>query len=65
MLSVADKLSPSFTQKELQLNQLKHKQLPRQTHFATPTHDNQIKPVHYLVKQETTSFTKKTIEIQA
>ena len=37
----------------MQLNQLKHKQLLPQIHFSTTTHDNQIKPVHYLVKYET------------
>ena len=33
-LSVADMLSRSFTQTELQLNQLKHKQLSSQIDFA-------------------------------
>ena len=33
-LSVADMLSRSFTKTELQLNQLKHKQLPPQKDFA-------------------------------
>ena len=33
-LSVADMLSRSFTKTELQLNQLKHKQLPPQIDFA-------------------------------
>ena len=46
-------LSPAFTQNELKLNQLKHKQLPPHFHFATRTHGSQIKPVHYLVKQKT------------
>ena len=34
---------------------MKHKQLPPQVLFATLTHDDQIKlkPVHYLVKDET------------
>ena len=36
--SVADMLSRSFTKAELQLNQLKHKQLPPQiSHHKTPT----------------------------
>ena len=52
-LSVADMLSRFCTQKELELNQLKQKQLPPQIHFATLKHDNQIKPVNYLVKHET------------
>ena len=33
-LSVAEMLSCSFTKTELQLNQLKHKQLPPQIDFA-------------------------------
>ena len=33
-LSVADMLSCSFTKVELQINQLKHKQLPPQIEFA-------------------------------
>ena len=53
--SVADKLSCSFIQEELQLNLVKHKQLPPQVLFATLTHDDQIKlkRVNCLVKQET------------
>ena len=53
--SVADMLSRSFFQEELQLNHGKHKQLPPQVLFATLTHADQIKfkPVHYLVKHET------------
>ena len=47
----ADKLSRSFTKTELQLNQLRHKQLPPQIDFAilqnnSPTH------VHYLIQHE-------------
>ena len=52
-LSVADMLGRSGNQNELQLNQRKHKQLPPQIHFATLTHDKQIKPEHYLVEHET------------
>ena len=53
--SVADKLNCSFIQEELQLNLVKHKQLPPQVLFATLTHDDQIKlkRVNCLVKQET------------
>ena len=36
-------LSCSFFQEELQLNQVKHKQLPPQVLFATVTHYDQIK----------------------
>ena len=52
-LSVASIIFRSFIQEELQLNQLEHKQFPLQIHFATLTHDNKIKPAHYLVKHET------------
>ena len=38
--SVADMLSRSHTQKKLQLNQLKHKQIPLQIRFATLTKSN-------------------------
>ena len=50
-ISVADMLSRSFTKAELQLNQLKHKQLPPQIDFAL-LQDNTLKPVHYLIKLE-------------
>ena len=44
-LSVADMLSQSFTKAELQMNQLKPKQLPSQIGFAI-LQDNTLKPVH-------------------
>ena len=50
-LSVAAMLSRSFTKTELQLNQLKHKQLPPQIDFAL-LQDNTLKPVPYLIKHE-------------
>ena len=50
-LSVADTLSRSFTKAELQINQLKHKQLPPQFDFAI-LQNNTLKPVHYLFKHE-------------
>ena len=50
-LSVADMLSRSFTKAELQLNQLKHKQLPPQTDFAL-LQDNTLKPVHYQINMK-------------
>ena len=50
-LSVADMLSRSFTNAELQLNQLKHKQLPPQIGFAL-LQNGTLKPVHYLIKHE-------------
>ena len=48
-------LSRSFFQEELQLNHVKHKQLPPQVLFETLTRDDQIKlkPVHFLFKHET------------
>ena len=50
-LSVADMLSRSFTKAELQLNQLKHKQLTPQIDFALLPNGT-FKPVHYLIKHE-------------
>ena len=50
-LSVADLLSRSFTKEGLQINQLKHKHLPPQIDFAV-LQNNQITPVHYLIKHE-------------
>ena len=44
-------LSRSFTKAELQLNRLKHKQLPPQIDFAL-LQNNTLKPVHYLIKHE-------------
>ena len=48
-LSVADMLSRSFTKAQLQLNQLKHKQLPPQIDFAV-LQDSTLKPVQNSVK---------------
>ena len=50
-LSVADMLSRSFTKAELQLNKLKHKQLPSHINFAL-LQNGTLKPVHYLIKHE-------------
>ena len=44
-------LSRSFTKTELQLSQLKHKQLPSQVDFAI-LQNNTLTPVHYLNKHE-------------
>ena len=41
----------SFTKAELQINQLKHKQLSPQIDFAS-LQDGTLKPVHYLIKHE-------------
>ena len=49
--SVADMLSRSFRKAELQINQLKHKQLPPQIDFAILQNDT-LKPVQYLIKHE-------------
>ena len=51
ILSVADLLSRSSTKAELQINQLKPKQLPSQIDFVVLQHST-LKPVHYLVKHE-------------
>ena len=40
-----------FTKAELQINQLKHKQLAPQIEFAV-LQNNALKPVHYLIKHE-------------
>ena len=53
-LSVADRLSCSFIKAELQIKQLKHKQLPSQIDFAI-SQDSTLKPVHYLIKHEEVS----------
>ena len=50
-VSVADMLSRSFTKAELQLNQLKHKQLQPQIDFAI-LQNNSLTPVHYLIQHE-------------
>ena len=50
-LSVADMLSRSFTKAELQLNQLKHRQLSPQIDFAL-LQNGTLKPVHYPNKHE-------------
>ena len=50
-LSVSDMLSRSFTEAELKLNQLQHKQLPPQIDLAL-LQNGTLKPVHYLIKHE-------------
>ena len=44
-------LSRTFTKEQLQVHQLRHKQLPPQIDFSIMK-DNQLKPVHYLLKYE-------------
>ena len=51
-LSAVDMISRPFTQKELQLSQLRNEKLSPQIHFATLTLDHQIKPVQIFVRLE-------------
>ena len=55
-------LSRTFTKEQLQVHQLRHKQLPPQIDF-TIMKDNQLKPVHYLVKHEEIKIIKRMIVI--
>ena len=57
-LTVAEMLSRTFTKEQLQIHQLKHKQLQPQIDFAIMK-DNQFKPVHYLVKHEEIKYNQK------
>ena len=57
-LTVADMPSRTFTKEQLQIHQLRHKQLPPQRDFSIMK-DNQLKPVHYLVKHEEIKYSKK------
>ena len=57
-LTVADMLSRTFTKEQLQVHQLRHKQLPPQIDFSIMK-DNQLKPVNYLVKHEEIKYNKK------
>ena len=57
-------LSRTFTKEQLQIHQLRHKQLPPQINFSIMK-DKQLKPVHSLVKHEEIKYNeKKTIAIQ-
>ena len=58
-LTVADMLSRTFTKEQLQIHQLRHKQLPPQIDFSFMK-DNQLKPVHYLVKHEVIKYNQKS-----
>ena len=51
-------LSTTFTKEQLQVHQLRHKQLPPQIDFSIMK-DNQLKPVHYLVKHEEIKYNQK------
>ena len=57
-LTVADMLSRTFTKEQLQLHQLRHKQLPPQIDFSIMK-DNQPKPVHFSVKHEEIKYNEK------
>ena len=57
-LTKADMLSRTFTKEQLQIHQLRHKQLPPQVDFSI-MNDNQLKPVHYLVKHEEIKYNQK------
>ena len=60
---VADMLSRTFTKQQLQPNQLKHKQFSPQVEFAI-IKNNEVIPVHYLVKKRKLNLHKYTILIQ-
>ena len=62
-LTVADMLPRTFTKKQLQIHQVRHKQLPPQINFSIMK-DNQLKPVQYLMKHEEIKYNKKTIATQ-
>ena len=51
-------LSRTFNKEQLQIHQLKHKQLPPQINFSIMKHD-QLKPVHCLVKHEEITYNQK------
>ena len=57
-LTAADMLSRTFTKEQLQVYQLRHKQLPPQIDLSIMK-DNQLKPVHYLVKHEEIKYNQK------
>ena len=57
-LTVADIRSRTFTKEQLQIHQLRHKQLPPQIDFSI-LKDNQLKPVHYLVKHKEIKYNEK------
>ena len=61
--TVADMLSRTFTKEQLQVHQLRHKQLAPQIDFSIMK-NNQLKHVHYLVKHEEIKYNKKMIATQ-
>ena len=56
-------LSRTFTKEQLQIHQLRHKQLPPQIDLSIMK-DNQLKPVHYFVKHEEIKYSQKKIATQ-
>ena len=56
-------LSRTFTKEQLQIHQLRHNRLPTQIDFSIMK-DNQLKPVHYLVKYEEIKNNQKMIATQ-
>ena len=57
-LTIADMHSRTFTKEQLQIYQLRHKQLPPQIDFSIMK-DHQLKPVHSIVKHEEIKFDQK------
>ena len=57
-LTVADMFSRTFTKEQLQIYQLRHKQLLPQIIFFN-LKDDRFKPVHYLVKHEEIKYYQK------
>ena len=57
-------LSRIFTKEQLQIHQLRHKQLPPQIDFSVMK-DIQLKPIHYLVKNEEIKYNQKMIATQS
>ena len=57
-LTVADMLSRTFTKEQLQIHQLRHKQLPPPIDFSIMK-DNKLKLLHYLVKHEEIIYNQK------
>ena len=51
-------LSRTFTKEQLQIHQLRHEQWPPQIIFSIMK-DDQLKPVHYLVKHEEIKYNQK------
>ena len=51
-------LSRIFTKEQLQIHQLRHQQLPPQIDFSAMK-DIQLKPIHYLVKNEEIKYNQK------